>query len=143
CGQQRLAIGGQYQPENWPVRLIRARLHHSANRLAHEQHLNSGQHITSDANAQETRAASSNTPQGIVCKLQSIANLEISRMPDNPSAEEELLERALRTASHTRLLIVRPGSRHETASVFTGQFGADPAIVVADENTFAAAGREV
>src|SRR6185295_9687996 len=49
---------------------------------------------------------------------------------------------ALRSASQTRLLAVRDGARHETASAFQSQFGEQQAIVIADENTFAAAGRD-
>src|SRR5262245_6293921 len=61
----------------------------------------------------------------------------------NAADEESLIEQALRSASHTRLLIARTGVRHETAAVFASQFGDRPAVIVADENTLAAAGRDV
>jgi glycerol-1-phosphate dehydrogenase [NAD(P)+] len=60
-----------------------------------------------------------------------------------PATEQELVERALQSASDTRLLVVEPGVRHSTAGHFSSQFGSEPAIVVADQNTLAAAGRDV
>lgn len=60
-----------------------------------------------------------------------------------PADDEELIAEALRSASHTRLLVSRAGVRHEAAALFAAQFGARPAMVVADENTFAAAGKDV
>jgi glycerol-1-phosphate dehydrogenase [NAD(P)+] len=59
------------------------------------------------------------------------------------TSEEQLLADALRAASDTRLLTVSSGARHETASAFAELFGSEPAIVVADVNTFAVAGRDV
>ncbi len=65
-------------------------------------------------------------------------------MNSSLSAEENaLLERALQAATDTRVLEVDDGLRHETARVFTARFGAQPAVIVADDNTFAAAGRDV
>src|SRR5262245_57474764 len=58
-------------------------------------------------------------------------------------AEDELIERALRSARDTKELVVRSGIRHETAAVFAKHFGSALAIIVADKNTFAAAGRDV
>jgi len=59
------------------------------------------------------------------------------------TAEDRFIEQALRSASDTRLLVVQAGVRHETAGLFSGQFGSRAAVIVADENTFAAAGRDV
>src|SRR4051812_12527180 len=57
--------------------------------------------------------------------------------------EDSLIEEALRRASDTRLLIARGGVRHETAAHFALQFGHRPAMIVADANTFRAAGKDV
>src|SRR5437870_4432189 len=59
------------------------------------------------------------------------------------ASEQNLVERALRSASHTRLLVAEPGIRHQAASLFSREFGSQSAIVISDENTFSAAGREV
>lgn len=59
------------------------------------------------------------------------------------TSEDQLLEQALRAASDTRLLTVRSGARRDAAGVFGQLFGSAAAIVVADANTFAAAGRDV
>jgi glycerol-1-phosphate dehydrogenase [NAD(P)+] len=59
------------------------------------------------------------------------------------SADDEVLDRALRSARDTRLLKIGTGTRHHSAEFFRSLFGQSPSIVVADENTFAAAGREV
>jgi glycerol-1-phosphate dehydrogenase [NAD(P)+] len=57
--------------------------------------------------------------------------------------EETLLERALHAARDTRFLAVDGGIRHGAAGVFASVFGARTAMIVADERTFAAAGRDV
>ena len=57
--------------------------------------------------------------------------------------EDALMERALKAARDTRLLLVRDGARHETARAFQSQFGSQAAVIVADENTMRAAGRDV
>jgi glycerol-1-phosphate dehydrogenase [NAD(P)+] len=57
--------------------------------------------------------------------------------------EEPLLERALNAARDTRFLAVEAGVRHRTAEVFAQLFEATPPLIVADEQTFEAAGREV
>ncbi|MGH9655209.1 MAG: iron-containing alcohol dehydrogenase, partial [Bryobacteraceae bacterium] len=57
--------------------------------------------------------------------------------------DEHLLGEALKAASDTGWLVVEPGARRAAAKVFETAFGSVPAIVVADENTFAAAGRDV
>jgi glycerol-1-phosphate dehydrogenase [NAD(P)+] len=49
----------------------------------------------------------------------------------------------LRTAGDTRLLHVERAARHASAGVFAGLWGQRPAMIVADANTFAAAGRDV
>src|SRR6267142_2069838 len=60
-----------------------------------------------------------------------------------PAVEDSLIAQALHSASHTRLLVVEAGIRHDAAGVFTAQFGPASAVVVADGNTFAAAGKDV
>jgi glycerol-1-phosphate dehydrogenase [NAD(P)+] len=65
-------------------------------------------------------------------------------MSSPPAATNKgLLDRALRAARDTRLLAVHPGARHDTAGVFASAFGDEPALLVADDRTFAAAGRDV
>ncbi|HEX7362664.1 MAG TPA: sn-glycerol-1-phosphate dehydrogenase [Bryobacteraceae bacterium] len=59
------------------------------------------------------------------------------------NVDEHLLCDALKAASDTRWLLVEPGARRAAAKVFETAFGAVPAIIVADENTFAAAGRDI
>src|SRR5512137_658089 len=61
----------------------------------------------------------------------------------NEAGQQELLETALAAARDTRCLTVGRGSRHQTAAVFERLFGGERAVIVADENTFAAAGRDV
>ena len=60
-------------------------------------------------------------------------------------SEEEmrLLERALQAARDTRFLAVEDGARHSAAEIFASVFGARSAVIVADQQTFAAAGRDV
>ena len=57
--------------------------------------------------------------------------------------EQELIERALKAARDTRFLAVERGIRHRTADIFSSMFRAREAILVADENTYEAAGRDV
>src|SRR5437016_2479122 len=57
--------------------------------------------------------------------------------------DEYLLAEALKAASHTRTLVVEPAARHAVRKVFEAEFGSAQAIIVADENSFAAAGRDV
>lgn len=64
-------------------------------------------------------------------------------MTEDDRLDDRLMESALRRARDTRALVVEPGARHQVASVFAGLFGDAPAIIIADENTFAAAGRDV
>ena len=60
-----------------------------------------------------------------------------------PVEEAQLLEGALRAARDTRLFAAEHGIRHRAASLFASLFGARQAVIVADENTFRAAGRDV
>ncbi len=57
--------------------------------------------------------------------------------------EKSLLGRALHAARDTRFLVVEPGARHDAARVFTSAFGAGSAVIVADDRTNGAAGRDV
>jgi glycerol-1-phosphate dehydrogenase [NAD(P)+] len=57
--------------------------------------------------------------------------------------DDKLLESALRRARDTRKLVVAPGVRRQVADVFAELFGDAASIVIADENTFAAAGKDV
>ncbi len=57
--------------------------------------------------------------------------------------EPELIERALRAARDTRFLAVEPGIRHRSAGIFSSLFGSREAIVIADGNTYEAAGKDV
>src|ERR1035437_9721111 len=57
--------------------------------------------------------------------------------------EQELIERALKAARDTRYLAVEAGIRHRTAGVFSTLFGSREAVIVADGNTYEAAGRDV
>jgi glycerol-1-phosphate dehydrogenase [NAD(P)+] len=57
--------------------------------------------------------------------------------------ERECIGRAVRVARDTRLFEAEPGIRHRTGSCFLALFGRQRAIVIADGNTFPAAGRDV
>src|ERR1039457_4555545 len=57
--------------------------------------------------------------------------------------DQELIERALKAARDTRYLAVEAGIRHRTARVFSTLFGLREAVIVADGNTYEAAGRDV
>jgi glycerol-1-phosphate dehydrogenase [NAD(P)+] len=63
--------------------------------------------------------------------------------PLTPENEKLLLEKALAAASDTRVLLAEPKARHRAAEVFASVFGGGRVLVVADENTFEAAGRDV
>lgn len=58
-------------------------------------------------------------------------------------SDDRLLEAALSAASDTKCLRMGYGVLRETAEVFTSLFGSTPAVLIADENTFTAAGRVV
>ena len=57
--------------------------------------------------------------------------------------DDRLLEAALRRARDTRKLVVATGARHKVPEMFGELFGDSACRVIADENTFAAAGRDV
>jgi glycerol-1-phosphate dehydrogenase [NAD(P)+] len=57
--------------------------------------------------------------------------------------DDAILRFALRHARDTRRLVIAPGSRREVDAMFGELFGNVPCIVVADDNTFAAAGKDV
>lgn len=59
-----------------------------------------------------------------------------------PSLIEQVLSRALAEARETRLVRMAPGARRETGAAFAKLFGSSEAFLVADSNTFAAAGRD-
>ena len=74
---------------------------------------------------------------------QLFVNNSLGMVSASSMENDALIADALRSASHTRLLLVRPGVRHEVAAAFRSQFEGQQPIVVADQNTFAAAGRDV
>ena len=57
--------------------------------------------------------------------------------------EERLFEQTLGAARDTRVFAAEEGIRHRAAQIFEPVFGSQPAMIVADRNTFAAAGRDV
>jgi len=57
--------------------------------------------------------------------------------------DEAILNRALGLARDTKYIAVEEGVRHTTANIFRENFGGANAIIVADENTYAAAGKDV
>lgn len=57
--------------------------------------------------------------------------------------DDRLLSAALASARDTKILKIGNGVLPETAAVFTSLYGGAPAMIVADENTFAVAGRGV
>ncbi len=57
--------------------------------------------------------------------------------------DDHELESALRAARDTRYLVVDDGVRHRAVEPFVRAFGTRPALIVADERTFEAAGRDV
>jgi glycerol-1-phosphate dehydrogenase [NAD(P)+] len=56
--------------------------------------------------------------------------------------QQERIEAALKLASDTRVLRLGRGAVRETGEIFRACFGSRPAVVVADANTFAVAGRD-
>ncbi|HNY41188.1 MAG TPA: sn-glycerol-1-phosphate dehydrogenase [Bryobacteraceae bacterium] len=64
-------------------------------------------------------------------------------MTQSTHPDDTLLNAALAAARDTKCLRVGHGVRHGTAAVFASLYGSAPAMIVADENTFAAAGRDV
>jgi glycerol-1-phosphate dehydrogenase [NAD(P)+] len=61
---------------------------------------------------------------------------------ETPATDDELLNSALRQARDTRQLRIAPGARYEIADLLGQLFGSAPCMVIADEHTFAAAGRD-
>lgn len=59
------------------------------------------------------------------------------------AADNGSIRAALAAARDTRALHVAAGARHEVAGPFAAHFGNVPAVVVADPNTFAMAGRDI
>jgi glycerol-1-phosphate dehydrogenase [NAD(P)+] len=59
------------------------------------------------------------------------------------SNDKAILKRALELARDTRYIAVEEDTRHQTARIFREQFGTKSAIIIADENTYAAAGSDV
>jgi glycerol-1-phosphate dehydrogenase [NAD(P)+] len=57
--------------------------------------------------------------------------------------DEQLLAAALAAASDTRTLTIEHGARRRAGEVFGVHFGSAPAVVIADQNTFRAAGQDV
>ncbi len=62
---------------------------------------------------------------------------------DEKSIDDGLLERALRRARDTRRLQIRAGARYDAPELFGHLFGGSSCLVIADENTFPAAGQAV
>ena len=54
-----------------------------------------------------------------------------------------MLQQALQAATDTRQVVIGAGALASTTEVFKRSFGDQPAVVIADENTFEVAGREV
>jgi glycerol-1-phosphate dehydrogenase [NAD(P)+] len=82
----------------------------------------------------------------IIAHLPSESMVRMSRpssSEDLPMDESALLDRALRAARDTRFLTVEAGVRHEAARRFAAAFGTEPAVLVADPRTYAAAGGDV
>lgn len=59
------------------------------------------------------------------------------------ASEADLLHAALEAARDTRLLVLERGAVRQTGQAFDSLFGASPALLITDEQTFAAAGRGV
>ncbi len=57
--------------------------------------------------------------------------------------EHEIIEQALKVACQTTMLRVDGGLRHEAGGLLPDRFDRQPALIVADANTFEVAGRDV
>ncbi len=64
-------------------------------------------------------------------------------MTKKSDPDGQLLQAALSAASDTKCLRMGRGARRETGEVFAGLYGSAAAMIIADENTFEAAGRDV
>jgi glycerol-1-phosphate dehydrogenase [NAD(P)+] len=62
---------------------------------------------------------------------------------DELDKEQELIKQALDAARDTKLLSVEHGIRHRAAGIFSSMFGTQPALIVADGNTYRACGQDV
>jgi glycerol-1-phosphate dehydrogenase [NAD(P)+] len=62
---------------------------------------------------------------------------------DAAISDDNVLQSALRQARDTRKLWIESGVRHRVAELFRELFGESDCILIADENTFAAAGKDV
>ena len=62
---------------------------------------------------------------------------------DELDKEQELIKQALNAARDTKHLEVEHGIRHRTADIFSSMFGTQPALIVADGNTYRACGQDV
>jgi glycerol-1-phosphate dehydrogenase [NAD(P)+] len=69
--------------------------------------------------------------------------MTLANSQQSPGGDDEVLQSALRAARDTRYLQIEAGARHNVAEPFKRLFGDTSCIVIADENTFAAAGRDV
>ncbi len=56
--------------------------------------------------------------------------------------DEARLQSALQQARDTRRLQITPGARRQVAEIFHDLFGDSPCMIIADEHTFASAGRD-
>lgn len=63
--------------------------------------------------------------------------------PYDPTEDEAFIRSALADARDTRALRIGEGARHSTAELFGQLFGSAAAVIVTDENTIAAEGRDV
>jgi glycerol-1-phosphate dehydrogenase [NAD(P)+] len=65
------------------------------------------------------------------------------RMKSIPHQEQALLDLALHASRDTRFLMVGSGVCNDAATLFASAFGDQPAMIVADERTFTAVGKDV
>ena len=72
-----------------------------------------------------------------------VAGKAVADMSGGHPTQKLSLAEALSAARETRCLELGQGVLHRTPEVFRQQFGDKPAMLVADTNTFAAAGRAV
>src|SRR3712207_3739955 len=60
-----------------------------------------------------------------------------------PTMDDQRISAALRAASDTRRVVIGAGTMAAVDATFAACFGQEAAVVVADENTFAVAGKTV
>jgi glycerol-1-phosphate dehydrogenase [NAD(P)+] len=63
--------------------------------------------------------------------------------PDKMDNQTEIIQSALKAARDTRFLAVEHGVRDRATEIFSSLFGTQQAVIVADQNTFEACGRDV